>query len=198
MAVATSSWTGPERRHHQITWDGAERRHDGRSGSATLPAHRDASIMPRPGAVVTAAVVAAMVFAVMEMMLVAIVQGMPFWAPLHMIAAIVMGSGVLPPPPAFDLGVAAVAMGVHLVLSLVLATILAFVLLRTRPGSAWWIGLLFGIALYYINFYGFTALFPWFADARGWISWVSHAVFGLLLGVVYRSMDKRERPLRRA
>jgi len=192
MAVnRTIPWAGAERRLEQRSWHGPERRR-GDVGSAAAPAAT--SMLPRAGAVIAAAVVAGVVFAAMEMVLVAVVQGKPFWAPLHMIAAIGLGrEGVLPPPAALDTGVAAVAVGVHLVLSLLYAAVLGAVLVNLRRSSAWWIGLLFGIALYYVNFYGFTAQFPWFAEARGWIGFVSHAVFGLLLGTVYRGIDKRER-----
>ena len=149
--------------------------------------------LPRLGAVIAASVIAGLVFAMMEMVLVAVVKGQPWYGPLHMIAAIGMGrQDVLPPPPAFDFGVAAIAMLIHMVLSILLGLVLATVLLAVRSSMAWLLGLIFGVALYYINFYGFTALFPWFAEARGWISMVSHAAFGLVLALVYRGMDKRE------
>jgi len=149
--------------------------------------------LPRLGAVITASIVAGLVFAMMEMVLVAVVMGKPWYGPLHMIAAIGMGpQGVLPPPPAFDFGVAAVAVLIHMVMSILLGMVFATVLLAFRSSMAWLIGLIFGVALYYINFYGFTALFPWFAEARGWIALVSHAAFGLVLALVYRGMDKRE------
>ena len=50
---------------------------------------------------------------------------------------------------------------------------------------------MFGLVIYVVNFHGFTAVFPWFADARGWIAVFSHAVFGLVLGAVYRPMAQR-------
>jgi hypothetical protein len=31
-------------------------------------------------------------------------------------------------------------------------------------------GAIFGLAVYLINFYGMTQFFPWFADARNWMS----------------------------
>ncbi len=155
--------------------------------------HFGSMLLPRLGAVATASIVAALVFAMMEMVLVAVVMGQPWYAPLHMIAAIVLGpSGVLPPPAAFNLGVAGVAMVVHVVMAIIYGLVLSTVLLAFRSSLAWIIGLVFGVALYYINFYGFTMLFPWFADARGWIGFVSHAVFGLVLALIYRQMDGRE------
>ena len=149
--------------------------------------------LPRLVAVITSSIAAGLVFAMMEMVLVAAIMGQPWYGPLHMIAAIGMGpAGVLPPPATFNIGVAAVAMLIHVLMSIVLGSILATVLLAFRSNLAWIIGLIFGVALYYINFYGFTAIFPWFAEARGWIGFVSHAVFGLVLALLYRRMDTRE------
>jgi aromatic ring-cleaving dioxygenase len=51
-------------------------------------------------------------------------------------------------------------------------------------------GAVFGIAVYFVNFYGFTALFPWFAMARGAISIVAHAMFGAVAGGVYQAIAK--------
>ena len=49
---------------------------------------------------------------------------------------------------------------------------------RTRVHSA-----LVGLALYVVGFYGFTAIFPWFAMARNMITIVSHIAFGMVLGL---------------
>ena|GEM_PF-1161873 len=150
-------------------------------------------LLPRLGALVASSIVAALVFAMLEMVLVAVVMGQPWYGPLHMIAAIVLGpNGLLPPPASFNIGIAGVAMVVHLVMAIVYGFVLSAILLALRRNFAWIAGLAFGIALYYINSYGFTALFPWFAEGRGWIGFVSHAVFGLVLALVYRKMDARE------
>lgn len=135
-----------------------------------------------------AAAAAGIVFMALEMAMVMLVQGESPWAPPRMIAAIGMGEGVLPPPATFDAGIMAVAMAIHFALAIVLAIILAWGISRFRLGTAASVvgGAVFGLAVYYINFYGFTALFPWFAMARGAISIVAHAVFGAILGGVYR------------
>lgn len=147
---------------------------------------------PNWRAAIVAAIASGLVFAAMEMALAWLVMGTSPWAPLRMIAAIGMGRGVLPPPDTFDLPIVTVAVLIHMALSVVYAVILAYILVMTRPSTAWWIGLLFGLALYMINFYGFTALFPWFAEARNWVGIVSHAVYGLVLALVYRGMDRRD------
>lgn len=135
-----------------------------------------------------AAAVAGIIFMMLEMAMVMLVQGESPWAPPRMIAAIGMGEGVLPPPATFDPGIMAVAMAIHFALAVVLAIILAWGVSRFRLGTAASVaaGAAFGLAVYYLNFHGFTALFPWFAMARGAISIVAHIAFGAILGAVYR------------
>jgi hypothetical protein len=58
-------------------------------------------------------------------------------------------------------------------------------------------GVGFGVTLYIVNLYGFTAIFPRFAQARGWITLIVHAVFGVTAISVYRWLDvnsARSRP----
>lgn len=136
---------------------------------------------------VWAGLLSGLVFMMLEMIMVPLfLDGSP-WGPPRMIAAIVMGEGVLPPPATFDFGVVLVAMFVHFALSVVFAIVLAFVLSKMRLdlGPALAIGAVFGIVLYLINFYGFTAFFPWFEMARNWVSIFAHAVFGLAAAWAY-------------
>jgi hypothetical protein len=44
--------------------------------------------------------------------------------------------------------------------------------------------------IYAVNFYGFTVLFSWFAEARNWITILAHAIFGLTLGLVYEPLAR--------
>ena len=74
---------------------------------------------------------------------------------------------------------------VHFPLAIVYAAILGAIVDRWHLGWAVAIGAVFGLALYVINFYGFTAAFPWFAMARNWISIVSHIVFGVAAAWAY-------------
>ena len=127
---------------------------------------------------------AGLVFLLIEMILVATVGGGSLWGPPRMMGAILLGPEVLPPPATFDAGIVAAAMIVHFGLSALLGVI--FELLAGRlalsRGALIALGALFGLAVYVVNFYGFTALFPWFEMARNWITIVSHAVFGAVLG----------------
>lgn len=136
-----------------------------------------------------AGLIAGAVFMMMEMGLVAMAGDSP-WGPPRMIAAIIMGEGVLPPPAPFDLMVLMAAMAVHFMLSIVIGVGFAFIARRFGLAMAVGAGAVVGLGLYVVNFYGFTAIFPWFAMARNIISIVSHIAFGVVLGLSYRMLAK--------
>ena len=144
-------------------------------------------------AVIWAALIAGIVFMMLEMALVATVGGGSPWGPPRMIAAMVMGKGVLPPPATFEMAPMLVAMLVHFTTSVVYAAILGWVISSRRLGlgMSLLVGTLFGLLLYLVNFYVFTAVWPWFAMARGMISIFAHAAYGLTLGWAYRALTAR-------
>lgn len=136
---------------------------------------------------VRAGLTAGLVFILLEMILVATIGGGSAWAPPRMIAAIVMGPGVLPPPASFAPGILLVALAVHFPLAIAYGLGLGWVISRMSlgAGAAAGLGLLFGLGIYLVNFYAFTAIWPWFAMARNGISVFAHLMFGLVLGWTY-------------
>lgn len=144
-------------------------------------------------AAVWAGFIAGVVFMMVEMLLVATVGGESPWAPPRMIAAMVMGKEVLPPPATFDAAIIAIGMAVHMALAIVLGLVFGLLLSRLSRGLfvAILVGTAFGLAVYLVDFYLFTELFPWFAMARGTISIFAHAVFGLVLGGAYHAFARR-------
>ena len=138
-------------------------------------------------AAVWAGLIAGVVFMMLEMLLVGTIGGGSPWGPPRMIAAIGMGKDVLPPPASFDLSILIVAMLIHFALAIVLGIVFALIVARWNMGLITMAvaGAAFGMVVYLITFYGFTALFPWFAMARNGISLFSHAMFGLVLGWSY-------------
>ncbi|MDQ3247247.1 MAG: hypothetical protein M3Q52_10235 [Pseudomonadota bacterium] len=149
-------------------------------------------------AAITAGLIAGLIFMMLEMALVATVGGGSPWAPPRMIGAIVMGEGVLPPPAPFELGVFLVAMAIHFVLAVVLGLVFGFIADKANwgLGACAIAGLVFGLIVYFVNFYGMTAIFPWFAMARNGISIFAHAMFGLVLGYMYRKLDPHREVVR--
>jgi hypothetical protein len=143
-------------------------------------------------AAVSAGVIAGLVFLVVEMMLVWLVQGMSPWAPPRMMAAMVLGPEVLPPPDTFSLMAVMTAMLVHFPLSIVYGLVLGWAVHRLEMGMALLVGAAFGlIAVYAVNFYLIAPIaFPWFVEARNMISIVAHVIFGVVLAGVYVAMRR--------
>lgn len=104
-------------------------------------------------------------------------------------AAILMGTEVLPPPPAFDWKVMAVATLIHFAISIAYSLLLACLIFRLGLMLAVLVGSLYGLILYAINMYGMTVLFPWFSVARDWITIVAHVVFGVSLASTYKALS---------
>ncbi|OJA70852.1 hypothetical protein BGV71_26565 [Burkholderia ubonensis] len=141
--------------------------------------------------------VAGAVFLVIQVVAAAI--GHDAWAPLRMIAAIYFGDDALAPSATVEVGILLAALGVHFALSIVFALILAVIIacfsLDSSVEMASVTGAVFGVLLYVVNYYGMTQLFPWFADARGWVSALDHIVFGLIVSDAYMRL---ERPAQRS
>ena len=104
-------------------------------------------------------------------------------------AAIVMGRGVLPPPATFDWSVMLVATLVHFALSVVYGLILAPRLACLDMLQSLLAGAVFGLVLYGVNMYGFTAVFPWFIASRDWITGLTHIAFGVSLAATYKTLS---------
>lgn len=139
--------------------------------------------------------IAGAVFLVLELILVPLVMGMSVWAPVRMIGAILLGTGALPPegqPATFGFAVLVAALVVHFVLSGIYGYVLSLLDFRLDEWAAVVIGAVFGLVIYLINFYGFTALFPWFEMARGGLSILVHVIFGIVAAWTYKELTKRE------
>jgi hypothetical protein len=139
-----------------------------------------------------AGVIAGVVFLILEMLLVWVVQGMSPWAPPRMMAAMVLGPGILPPPADFSLMAVMTAMMIHFPLSIVYGLVLGWAIHRLEMGMALLVGAAFGlIAVYAVNFYLIAPMaFPWFVEARNWISVLAHVIFGVVLAGAYVAMRR--------
>jgi len=141
-----------------------------------------------------AGLAAGVIFVVLESVL-TLAMGGSLWAPLRMTAAIVMGQGVTAQAATFGGGVVLVGLVVHFVLSIVFTLILAAIMapfnLDSSVGMTTLAGLVFGLAVYLIDFYGFARLFPWFIEARGALSLVTHLIFGLVAADIYLQIERR-------
>lgn len=137
-------------------------------------------------AAVRAGVLASLVFQLLEIVLIPLFGGGSPWGPARMIAAMVLGRGVLPPPASFDLAVVLTALVVDIALAIIYALVLAAIIRRWSLAASAAGGAVFGLVLYVINFYGFTALFPWFEMGRNGVTIFTHVVFSLIAAVAYK------------
>lgn len=130
--------------------------------------------------------IAGLAFPVLEMLMVWH-QGESPCGPPRMIAAMVLGRDVLPPPATFDIGVVLVAMAVHFVLAIIYGLIIGLLVHRmTKFLPALVIGAGFGLPIYLVNFYLIApSQFPWFEMVRNWISIFNHMLFGIVAAGAY-------------
>jgi hypothetical protein len=106
-------------------------------------------------------------------------------------AAIVLGKEILPMQVAFDWPAMIVATMIHFSLSVIYSMILAAFIVRRSLGVSIFVGVEFGFILFGVNMYGFTLIFPWFEEARDWITLAAHVVFGIVAAAVYRLLSER-------
>ena len=101
-------------------------------------------------------------------------------------AAIAMGRGVLSPTPPWRWDVWLMATLIHFALSIAYAVPVSLLAGRLRAGVELIAGAGYGAAIYGVNLYAFTVLFPWFSASRGAVTLLTHLVFGSVLVVVCR------------
>lgn len=108
-------------------------------------------------------------------------------------AAIVLGNAVLPVNAAFNWTIMLTATVIHFALSAIYGLLGAPLFARLPRFAGALVGAILGLALYGINMYGFTALFPWFEASRDWITATAHVVFGLTAALGYQALAIRKR-----
>ena len=143
---------------------------------------------------VIAGLIAGVVFMMLEMIMVPMFMSGSPWGPPRMIAAIILGKSVLPMPPqpvTFDFGVMMAAMILHFMLSIIFAIIIGWLCKNLSVGTSVLVGAVIGLILYFINFYGLTAAFAWFAMGRTRVSIFSTSCLVLLLRFLLKNSFSR-------
>lgn len=144
---------------------------------------------------VVAGFVAGAVVMVLELLWAFVAQDVGPWGITHKVAAIVMGPDSVQSSE-FSAGVVATALATHYVLGIVFGLILALIIapfhFDSSAGMVLTVGAVFGLALYILNFYGMVRFFPWFADMRGWVTLLTHLIFGMVAAFTYFTMERPE------
>lgn len=137
--------------------------------------------------------VAGALLMVMEMLWATDVTDATPWTMSHMIAAVIIGPDTAQAHH-FDIGVVAIALATHYILGMAYGIMLAIVLaelrIDVRIGQSLAIGALFGMLVYLVNFYGMTAFFPWFIEARGLPAFMAHVLFGMASAFFYCKLER--------
>lgn len=143
-------------------------------------------------AAIWSGIIAAVVMLILELILNPLFLGAPVWGPPRMMGAILLGKDVLPPPASFDIGVIMAAMFLHILLSIIYALAIGLLIRKVSVGMGILFGAIIGLLIYFINFYGFTSIFPWFANARNWVQIVIHVLFGVAVAWPFKAMYKQK------
>ena len=111
------------------------------------------------------------------------------WLLTRIISSILLGEGVLPPPASFSWTVLLASLFIHLLLSLIFASLIAVVVHQWGIIISFIGGALMGLAFYAIAFYTFSILFPWFFTFRNWIFLVMYILYGAFTGGIYELLE---------
>jgi hypothetical protein len=116
------------------------------------------------------------------------------WLTSRMLAAMVLGSGVLE-RTGFSLGIVVLALVIHYLLGILFGLVLAALVTEFhgegRPGAMETIGAVFGALLYLFNFYLMSYAFPWFVQMRGWATFMAHLIFGISAALLYWKLARQ-------
>lgn len=112
------------------------------------------------------------------------------WRIPHMVAAMVLGPGILERTPhEFNLGVVSIALITHYLLGILFGVVLGAIIAgfhyETSLGMIQTIGAVFGFVLYLVNFHLVSFFLPWFTELRGWGTLMAHLAFGVIAAVLY-------------
>jgi hypothetical protein len=139
-----------------------------------------------------AAVIAGLVSGILFLVVASLVTTNALGTPVSVIrlfASVVLGEGILNPGMAVSPIAWVAALAVHLIYSLLFGLLVAYVVHRWGFIVGIIGGGLLGLALYFINFYSFSLLFPWLFAFRGTLLMLGHVLFGAVTGGLYELLE---------
>lgn len=114
------------------------------------------------------------------------------WVMIRLFASILLGQEVLAPPATFHLGALVAGLLLHFTLSVIYACLIAFLIHRWGLMTGILLGALLGGAIYLINIYTLTIIFPWFFTMRHTGFLITHILFGACAGGIYETLEVEE------
>ena len=104
----------------------------------------------------------------------------------------ILGKGVLPPPSGFHLTALVVSIISVLIISLLFTLLVSYIIHRGGIITGIIAGALFGIALYFVNYYTFSMFFPWLYALNTPVTLLNHIILGILAGGLYETFEVDE------
>lgn len=108
---------------------------------------------------------------------------------VRLFASVVLGAAILDPNSTITPLALIAALGVHLLFSISFGLLVAYVIHRWGIVIGVIGGGALGLALYFINFYSLSLLFPWFFTFRSTLLLVMHVLFGAVTGGLYELLE---------
>jgi hypothetical protein len=144
---------------------------------------------------VRAALIAGVVSGILFLVIAALVTTNALGTPVSVVrlfASIVLGQGILDPTADVTPVAWLAALVVHLLFSVGFGLLVAYVVHRWGFLIGIVGGGLLGLALYFINFYSLSLLFPWFFPFRSTLMLGMHILFGAVTGGLYELLENEQ------
>lgn len=139
-----------------------------------------------------AAIIAGIVSGLVFLLLASIVTTNALGTPvsvIRLLSSVLLGERILDPAMAVSPLAWLAALGTHLLLSILFGLLVAFVVHRWGIIIGILGGGILGLALYVINFYALSLLFPWMLAFRGMLLITGHLLFGAVTGGLYELLE---------
>ncbi|NNE07103.1 MAG: hypothetical protein HKN20_00945 [Gemmatimonadetes bacterium] len=143
-------------------------------------------------AAIWAGIIGGAVFFLASVLLLPLAVGGNAWVVARYFASILLGAEVLAPPATFELSIFAAALVAHFGLAIVFALLISFVIHKGGLLAGVIRGALLGGAIYIINVYTLTLLFPWLFALHGVLFFAAHVLYGAVVGWVYEGLEVEE------
>lgn len=147
------------------------------------------------GYAIVAGIVAMIVFAIVEIAFSWAMRAQSPWHPLAVFGTVTIDA-LLPDRHAGG-GPRTIAAGAALLLVLgaLSGVIVAAIVDRVGAVTAAIAGVIFGLAMFVVDLYGFARIFPVLHDLRDWMSALAYAIQGGLAAGLYKATTHHERPI---
>jgi hypothetical protein len=132
------------------------------------------------------------VFLVVELIFLPIANRLPADWILRLIASLTAGPVTLSWPAGQIGGLIVSTLAAHSALSVAYAIVLCRMEDEVSPPASVAVGALMGFAIYLVNFYLLSPIFPWFASARGVVTIAAHVLYGVSTALTHRGLRRIE------